>query len=210
MKFYLSSYKLGDHPEKLLALFSENKRVGYIPNALDFTKADTERKRLHIKKDMQDLQQAGLYPVLLDLKEYFEKGEILKTNLSELGGLFISGGNTFVLRQAMKLSGLDNILINREIPDNFVYAGYSAAGCVLSSSLEVYAITDDATDLPYKDQKETIWKGLHLIEYAFLPHFESNHAESEDATKELQYCITNSIPYKTIKDGEVLIIETKK
>ncbi|MGB4834173.1 MAG: Type 1 glutamine amidotransferase-like domain-containing protein [Candidatus Moraniibacteriota bacterium] len=207
MKFYLSSYKIGDYPEKLLALFSENKRIDYIPNALDFTKADAERRRLHIEKDMQSLQQTGLHPELLDLKEYFEKKEMLKTRLSELGGLFISGGNTFVLRQAMKLSGLDSILINSEVPENFVYAGYSAAGCVLSSSLEVYAITDDATDLPYKDQKETIWEGLHLIEYALLPHFESNHPESEDAAKELQYCITNSIPYRTIKDGEALIIK---
>ncbi len=105
MKLYLSSYKVGDEPEKLTALFSNNKNVGYVPNALDFTKADVERRKGHIEKDMQSLEQIGLHPVLLDLKEYFEKKEILKTKLSELGGLFISGGNTFVLRQAMKLSG---------------------------------------------------------------------------------------------------------
>lgn len=206
MKLYLSSYKVGDEPEKLTALFSDNKSVGYVPNALDFTKADAERRRGHIEKDMQSLEQIGLQPVLLDLKEYFEKKETLKTKLSELGGLFISGGNTFVLRQAMKLSGLDNLLINGEVPEGFVYAGYSAAGCVLSPTLKSYSIVDDATDLPYEKQHETIWEGLGLIPFAFMPHFDSNHPESEDVHREIVYCEENGIPYKTLRDGEALVI----
>jgi dipeptidase E len=206
MKFYLSSYKLGDHPEKLLVLFSENKRVGYVPNALDFTKADVERRRLHVEKDMQSLEQIGLHPVLLDLKEYFEKKEVLKKKLSELGGLFISGGNTFVLRQAMKQSGLDNILINSEVSEEFVYAGYSAAGCVLSPTLKSYSIVDDATDHPYEEQRETIWEGLGLIDFAFMPHYNSDHQESDDIQKEVAYCEEHGIPYKTLRDGEVIII----
>ena len=206
MKLYLSSYKVGDEPEKLGALFSDNKIVGYVPSALDFTGADVERRRLHIEKDMQSLEQIGLHPVLLDLKEYFENKEGLKTKLSELGGLFISGGNTFVLRQAMKLSGLDDILINSEVPENFVYAGYSAAGCVLSPSLKSYSIVDDATDHPYEGQSEILWEGIGLIDFAFMPHYESDHPESGDIQKEIAYCEEHSIPYKTLRDGEVIII----
>lgn len=207
MKLYLSSYKVGDEPEKLRALFSDNKSVGYIPNALDFTNADAERRKAHIEKDMKSVEQIGLHPVLLDLKEYFEKKETLKTKLSELGGLFISGGNTFVLRQAMKLSGLDNILINSEIPEEFVYAGYSAAGCVLSSTLKSYSIVDDATDHPYGEQHETIWEGLGLIDFAFMPHYNSDHQESDDIQKEIAYCEKHGIPYKTLRDGEAMVIE---
>lgn len=206
MKLYLSSYKLGNEPEKLTTLFSNNKSVGYVPNALDFTKADVVRKQNHIEKDMESLRQLGLQPVLLDLKDYFENPETLKTKVSELGGLFISGGNTFILRQAMKLSDLDNLLIKKEVPDGFVYAGYSAAGCVLSSTLKSYAIVDDATDLPYEKQRETIWEGLGLIDFAFMPHFDSNHLESEDVRREIVYCEENGISYKTLRDGEVLVI----
>ncbi len=207
MKFYLSSYKLGSEPEKLVGLFSENKKVGYIPNALDFTKADPQRRENHIEKDMTGLADIGLEPELLDLKDYFGKKETLREKIRSLGGVWISGGNVFILRQAMKLSGLDALLKEGDSLKDFVYGGYSAAGCVLSPSLKSYSIVDDASELPYKEQKETIWEGLNLLEYAFLPHYNSDHPESADIEKEVQYCIENGIPYKTLKDGEAFIIE---
>lgn len=206
MKLYLSSYKIGDEPQKLLDLFSENKRVGYVPNALDFTAADPQRKTTHIKKDMTSLSDIGLKPELLDLKDYFRNKGVLQEKIRGLGGLWISGGNTFVLRQAMKLSGLDTILTEGTGLENFVYGGYSAAGCVLSPTLKSYAIVDDATDLPYEEQTIVLWDGLSLIDFSFLPHFNSDHPESDDTNKELNYCIENGIPYKTLRDGEALII----
>lgn len=207
MKFYLSSYKIGNQPEKLSALFSDNKKVGYIPNALDFTGADPKRRTRHIENDMGSLNETGLQSELLDLKGYFHNKEALAEKLRTFGGIFISGGNMFILRQAMKLSGLDIILqeYHRDNAD-FVYSGYSAAGCVLSPSLKGYDIVDDAKDLPYTDQREVIWGGLNMIDFVFLPHFNSNHPESEDIRKELRYCVENSVPYKTLRDGEVLII----
>ncbi len=208
MKFYLSSYKIGNQPDKLLALFSDNKKVGYIPNALDFTGADPERRMRHIESDMRSLNETGLQSELTNLKEYFHNEKALKEKIRTFGGIFISGGNTFILRQAMKLSGLDIIL--QEYHRNgvgFVYSGYSAAGCILSPSLKGYDIVDNAKDLPYMDQKEIIWNGLNMIDFIFLPHFDSDHPESEDVQKELLYCVENDIPYKTLRDGEVLIIE---
>ncbi|MDD2766354.1 MAG: Type 1 glutamine amidotransferase-like domain-containing protein [Candidatus Moranbacteria bacterium] len=208
MKLYLSSYKIGDQPEKLLALFSGNKKVGYIPNALDFTNANPVRRENHIESDIQSLTDNGLQVELLDLKNYFEKENDLREKLQGLGGIFISGGNTFILRQAMRLCGLDTVLQGyNKTREDFVYAGYSAAGCVLSSSLKGYSIVDDPTDFPYANQKETLWEGLGMIDYTFLPHFDSDHPESADINKEVKYCIENKIPYKTLRDGEVLIIE---
>jgi hypothetical protein len=43
MKFYLSSFKLGNETEKLKALLP-NGRIGFVPNALDFTAADPNRR----------------------------------------------------------------------------------------------------------------------------------------------------------------------
>jgi dipeptidase E len=107
----------------------------------------------------------------------------------------------------MRLCGLDTLLEEYRNREDFVYAGYSAAGCVLSPSLKGYTIVDDATDLPYANQRETIWEGIGMIDYAFLPHFNSNHSESEDVAREVQYCKDNNISYKTLRDGEALIIE---
>ena len=204
MKYYLSSYEIGNETEKLKTLVPKGK-IGYIPNARDFTGADPERRAKRNENDMGSLRKLGLEVEMLNLHDYFGKRDELKKKLEELGAIFISGGNVFVLRQAMKLSGLDEIL--KEIKDtNFLYAGYSAAGCVLAPSLKGMDIVDPL-DTPYDEQKEILWDGLGFVDFRFMPHWDSNHPESADIDKEIEYCKENNIQYKAIRDGEVIVIE---
>jgi dipeptidase E len=204
MKFYLSSYKIGKETDKFLKMLNGKKRIAYIPNALDFAK-DKERRDKSEQGDIQELESLGLIVERIDLKEYFGKKEELRKKLKKLGAVYVRGGNTFVLRQAMKLSGLDNILLSIK-DQNFIYSGYSAGCCVLSPSLESSKLVDDSNIFPYK-LKKPIFEGLGLIPYNFLPHFDSDHPESSDINKELAYCKKKGLPYKTVKDGEVIIIE---
>lgn len=62
-------------------------------------------------------------------------------------------------------------------------------------------------DFPYEGNKENIWDGLGLFDYGILPHYDSNHHESEEIGKEVQRCIENRWLFKVMKDGEVIIIE---
>jgi len=207
MQLYLSSYKLGNEAERLLNLFKENKRVAYIPNALDFSAADPVRKSAHIQSDVELLSGIGLQPEVFDLRDYFDGNKDLRAALSDFAGVWVSGGNVFVLRQAMKVSGFDTLLTDElRKKEDFVYGGYSAAGCVLSKTLDAYKIVDDATDTPYEQQKDVLWDGIGLLDFAFLPHFDSDHAESDAIDKEILYCKEQNIPYKTLRDGEALIL----
>lgn len=104
----------------------------------------------------------------------------------------------------MKLSGLDELLKKLRGRNNFLYAGYSAAGCVLAPNLKVYEIVDKI-DTPYSELKEVIWDGLGILNFAFMPHWDSEHPESADVEKEIAYCKQNNIPYKALRDGEVII-----
>lgn len=207
MRFYLSSFRIGNVGEKLKNMFSENKTIGYIPNALDSKRNDLSWLENHMESDMNELRAIGLTPQLLDLREYFGKKDDLRRKIDELGGVWISGGNVFILRQAMKLSGFDELMKVLVGRDDFVYGGYSAAGCVLSAKLDAYQIVDDITDMPYEDIQETLWDGLGLIDYVFLPHFDSDHSESSDINKEIEYCIENKIVYRALRDGEVIVVE---
>lgn len=208
MKFYLSSYKIGNKERRLKQLIpKEKQQIAYIPNALDFSTANHERVKKHIESDIAALRDLGLNIELLDLKVYFGKQNKLKDKIDKLGGVFVSGGNTFVLRQAMKLSGFDKIfkqLIKRK---DFLYAGYSAGICVLAPDLKALRIVDDPNDKPYAQIKRTIWKGLGYLDYIILPHYKSDHPESADIDKEVGYCKKNRIAFKTLRDGEVIIIE---
>ena len=206
MKFYLSSYRMGNEAEKLKKMVgSTNKRVAYISNALDFSK-DQERRKRHEKRDIQELKNIGLNPELLDLQNYFGNTDALQKKLQEYGVLWVSGGNTFVLRQAMHLSGFDEAFKQLQNTD-MVYGGYSAGACVLAQTLEGLHIVDNPDVKPYGEEHETIWEGLGILEYSIAPHYKSDHPESEDIDKEIQYCIDHNIPYKTLRDGEVIIIE---
>lgn len=54
-------------------MFSANRRIGYVPNALDYAKPDIMRRDKHIKTDIENLEKLGLIVELLDLKNYFDK-----------------------------------------------------------------------------------------------------------------------------------------
>ena len=206
MKYYLSSYKFGNDIKKLKLMMPENCKIGHINNARDHTAADPEKRIKSQAEEISVLNELGFIAEPIDLKDYFNDGENLRKKLDTLGGSWVAGGNTFVLRQAMKLSGFDVIIKEFSKKSDFLYAGYSAGVCVLSKSLRSLFIVDKPYDFPYLEIKETIWEGLGFFDYDFMPHYDSDHPESMDIGKTIEYCIENKILFKAIKDGEVIII----
>ncbi len=207
MKFYLSSFKLGDRANELARMAVSNKRIGYVPNAADYTDADLVHKSEVNNNDIAELKKLGLEVQILDLKDYFGNPEKLRKKIGELGGVFIRGGNTFILRQAMRLSGFDIIFQELLKRDDFIYAGYSAGICVLAPDLKGVQLVDNPMDKPYAGLQDTVWEGLGYLKYTILPHYKSDHPESAAVDKLFEYCQKNNIPFKTLKDGEVIIIE---
>ena len=208
MKFYLSSYKLGNEIEKLKAMISlSNKRTAYISNALDFSD-DSERRKQSEQADIDQLNMVGLSDIeKIDLRDYFSKKDELEKKISGFDVIWVRGGNCFVLRQAMKLSGFDEILKDLFKKEGIIYGGYSAGVCVLAPTLKGIDLIDDPNVNPYTDQEEIIWDGVGLLDYTILPHYKSDHFESEKVDEAVEYMKNNKIPFKPLRDGEVIIIE---
>jgi dipeptidase E len=205
MKLYLSSYKLGMETEQLKRLLPLNKRTIYISNAGDsFT--DLERKRRWEEGDIKDLSNLGLEVEHIDLRQYFGQQDRLRDEISEFGIIWVSGGNLFVLRQAFRLSGFDEIVKELARRTDILYGGYSAGACVLAPTLRGIDIMDDLSAKPYGEEHETIWDGLGLIDYSIVPHYMSDHPESEAAGKVVEFMIQNKIPFSAMRDGEVIIV----
>lgn len=204
MKLYLSSFKIGDDPTKLKNLLLENKKAVYISNAFDRYK-NSENVQKHRTEDQKQLQEIGIVVEPLDLREYFGKKDQLKEMLKGVGLIWVSGGNVYDLRIAMKLSGFDEALKSL-LDEDIVYGGYSAAVCVLSPTLKGYHIVDSIEGNPY--EQAIIWDGLGLIDWQFAPHFNSDHSESDDINKEIAYYQEHGMKYKALRDGEVIIIDS--
>ncbi len=45
------------------------------------------------------------------------------------------------------------------------------------------------------------------MNYSIVVHYDSDHAESKLVNKEIEYYESNHIPYKKIKDGQVIIVD---
>jgi dipeptidase E len=197
---------MGDKVDKLKELFGEDNKTAYIPNACDAM--DPAELQGLIERDLEDLRQAGLDPTVVDLKNYFSNCDALKDELHKYCVIWVRGGNTFVLRQAMKLSGLDIILESMWVARvNKVYGGYSAGACVLSPSLKGIHLADDPNAKPYGEEHETIWDGLGIVPYYIVPHYRSDHFESEQMEKVVQYYIDHKMLFKALHDGDAIVIK---
>ncbi|MGB4966232.1 MAG: Type 1 glutamine amidotransferase-like domain-containing protein [Microgenomates group bacterium] len=203
MKLFLSSYHLGNNPQDLANLFSTNKKVAVIANAQDILEPDEREER--VTREFNDLKALGLQPAEVDLRNYFGKKEALAQLLNAFGGVWIRGGNAFVLRKAMYESGMDEYVLSKLHDEHFVYAGFSAALCVLSPSLHGYELVDDPHANPTGYKAGIMWEGLSILPYSIVPHYQSDHFESPLVEKSLEYLKKNIMPYKTLRDGEVLI-----
>ena len=62
--------------------------------------------------------------------------------------MWINGGNAFILRRAMKQSGLDELVVGALRRDRIVYAGFSAAAVIAYSSLKGLDLTDNPEEVP--------------------------------------------------------------
>jgi len=205
MKYYLSSFKIGKDQKQLQDLFPKNIKTAYISNALDFADGQDWVKDF-TGGDIKELKQVGLKPERFDLRKYFNNQDQLAKDLSAYGVIWVSGGNVFVLRQAMELSGFDKWLKKNRKLSGVLYGGYSAGTCVLCPSLQGLELVDSTTHKPYGDKVEVVWDGLGIIDYLIVPHFNSDHPESKSIRKVVKYCDSNDITYKTLKDGEAMVV----
>lgn len=204
MRLYLSSFKIGNRPEKLLELAGTGRNAVIILNALDHKQEVRDRFFAEETKVLKDL---GFTVEEWDLRNYFGKDEELETLLRMKDMVWINGGNTFLLRRAMKQSGFDSVITKLLHEDVIVYAGFSAAAVVLHKDLHGLELTDNPNKLADGYDEEIPWDGLGLLDYSLVVHYDSDHAESATANEELAYYQKRGIPYKTLRDGEVLIID---
>ncbi len=205
MKLYLSSYRLGNNPERLADMFGENKHIAVIDNAIDDSTPEERQEKFAIESEY--LTALSLQPQEIDLRNYFGKEKELREKLEEFGGVWVRGGNTFVLRRAFAYSGFDKILDELKQNKDFVYGGYSAGICILAPDLHAYDIVDSPNIVPEGYKSEIIWDGMGFFDYYIEPHYKSDHPESELIEKEVEYLEKNHLPFKTLHDGDVIIEE---
>jgi dipeptidase E len=206
MRLYLSSYRFGDRFDLLLGMAGEGGRAGVISNAADFIpRADRENYLRNIHNPSAELRAHGLDVTDLDLRDYFGRPDALEEALGRLDLVWVVGGNTFLLRRAMRQSGFDVVGRKRIEENRLVYGGFNAGAIVACPSLRGIDLMDEPHTLAEGYDPEVIWDGLNLVGFHIVPHYESDHHESEAAGRTAAWMLDQAMPYRTMRDGDVLI-----
>ena len=194
VRLYLSSFRLGDRPERLLELV-ETGPAAVIANAMDAAPDDVRAEA--VDRELTALSELGLDAEEVDLRR--DDPSVLE----RYALLWVRGGNVFVLRNALAESGADDVVRTLLAEDATVYAGYSAGPCVLGPTLRGFELVDDVGAV----EGEPVWDGLGVLDFVFVPHVDSpGHPESEDCGRLATLLTERGVPHRTFRDGEALVV----
>lgn len=210
MRLFLSSENLGNYPEMFLRLVGHNHKVGMIENAKDDWPEDERAAK--VKQHMDQFVEQGFKPVDIDLREFFGRSSELKKLIEALDGVFVHGGNTFILRRAMAASGLDEILQKLVLSGHLAYGGSSAGSCVAAPTLHGIDRGDRPSPEAVPDNypvRETIWEGLNFVPFMVVPHYTSEWFR-QDALATEKALKRQGLPFKILEDGQVIVINGDK
>jgi dipeptidase E len=206
MRLYLSSFRVGDHPDRLLAMRRTDRPVAVIANSCDGAPPDVRAES--VERELDAMRGLGLTAEELDLREYFGKQAALSDRLATHEIAWLRGGNVFALRHALAASGGDEVFVELLARDEIVYAGYSAGPCVLAPSLRGLELCDPVDDVRSLYGAEPIWEGLGVLDVAFVPHICSpGHPETELVAEVAARYRRDGVPHVTLRDGQVLVID---
>ncbi len=199
MKLYLSSYRV-PNAEEFLRLFVKPPagcRLAIIPNAQDYKLP--EERATSLDELTADLAKIGLQSDVIDLREY-DSAETLYQTLKSYDGLWVAGGNSFVIRCEMRRSGLENV-IKKLLKLELVYCGESAGAIVAGLTLKG---SETADEPGLADQ--IIWEGLGLTERIIAPHADNpNFIEYINHMKSV-YTGNDRVLY--LKDDQAFILNS--
>jgi dipeptidase E len=205
MRLYLSSERLGERSGALLAMLS-GKRVAIIANGYDGASATArDIYRNEVYDPVAEFKALGLEPHEVDLRAHFDDAASLRRRLAGFDLVWVMGGNSFVLRRAMKQSGFDTVIREMLATDAIAYGGYAAGAVVAGPSLRGLELMDDPFELPDGYDEPLIWSGLGLTPFAIVPHYLSRHPEAAAAEKVVSYMRARRTRFRAISDGEVIV-----
>lgn len=172
---------------------------------------DPEQRQTSLKEEIERLKSIGLEPEVIDLRDYFQNqsapDQTLAKKLAGYDLIWVRGGNVFILQRAFKYSGADQAIKQLLETDKIVYGGYSAGIDVLTPTLKGIELVDDPYQIPDQYNSEIIWDCLGLLTYSVAPHYKSDHPESADIDKSVQYFIDNHMTFIALRDGEAMVID---
>ena len=198
MKLYLSSMDI-PNTSALVGLIEKplsHCRMALITNAKDYY---NERLRAYkIREGIARLSVHGFAIDEIDLRNFHNRSDELKNELSSYDIIWAYGGNTHCLRDEMHQSGFDTI-IRDLLEKGIVYGGESAGALVAGTSIKGF----QHYDIP-EAAEHIMWDGLKLIDKYIVPH--ANNTFYSDAITEVITSNKDNSNFIALDDNQALVV----
>lgn len=206
MRLYLSSYRLGNHVDRLVGLLPRRPRVLIVSNALDlFSKEARQVYSSEVYNPHAELESLGFVVGDLELRDYFHGNPGLDERLHDADLVWVLGGNAFVLRRSMAMSGFDTAILHHLREEKITYGGFSAGAVMAPRTLHGIEFMDDPGATPEGYTSDIVWDGLGLIDFSIIPHYQSDHPETGSAAITRAHLMKQKLPFEALRDGDVVL-----
>jgi dipeptidase E len=199
VRLFLASSSPATPAPELVDLVGAGARVAVVANAQDGAGGGARRRVLD--EEHRLLDRLGFSSFELDLRRHFRRRGRLAGALAQADLLWVTGGNVFILRDALGRSGLDRLLAPRLAEDSLAYAGFSAGACVCGPSLRGLELADE---LPRR--RKPRWDGLGLVTFSVVPHYRSGTDVAREIEAVVGFLRARGMSYRALRDGEALVI----
>jgi dipeptidase E len=205
MRLFLSSYRAGEHDVDLKEFIGGINKVAVITNAKDYKRP--QDRNIKVQENFDYWRSIGLKPTEIDLRLYFH-GPGAEKFLARHNFIWLAGGNVFLLRRALKYSGIDKYLGDAVRKNEVILGGESAGAIIMGPTLK-YSEMDNVEDSPHfipdgYDQK-IIWEGLDFITYVPVPHYQDPGYGSE-IDGYIRRLEQHDIPHRKITNDQAVTI----
>jgi|SRR5579862_4733217 len=208
MRLFLSSYRAGKYDHRLREFLGSVDKVAVITNAKDYK--TLESRKIRVEENFEYWRSIGLEPIEIDLRPYFHTPGAEKL-LAKHNFIWLAGGNVFLLRRALRYTGLDKFLGDSVRRNEIILGGESAGAIIMGPTLK-YSDTEEDEDspnyVPDGYEKEVSWDGLGFINYVPVPHYKTlDYIGIDQYVKNLK---NDKIPLQTMTDDQAIIINGDK
>jgi dipeptidase E len=205
VRLYLSSFRMGDCPERLVELARGGRRAAVIANATDVYPAQDRAEA--VQRELDALRPLGFDAEEVDLRRHFDAPDV-HHRLSDYDVIWVRGGDVFTLRYTLARSGADEAIVSLLRDDAIVYGGYSAGPCVLAPSLSGLELVDNPEYVKLLYGEEAPTTGLGVLDFSIVPHVSSpGHPESTACDRLADRYRESGTPHRALRDGQVMIVD---
>lgn len=163
---------------------------------------DGFRRASFVAAERQQLTELG-YPLTDITVTDFDDDKAFSAALDGIDALYVAGGNTFALLEALRRYGADQVLTGK-VKAGLPYIGASAGSIVTGPSIEPVSLMDDPTDAP----ELTSRIGLGLIETTVVPHSDGQLPPYPPTLiAQIKQTYEADYPLTFINDDQALLIE---